>query len=97
MALVGMASKPLHVRRLQKALQEWVTNPGIYTGVQSMQIMTALKVALGDCKHVLHHSQLAIFDFNFRFYGSQNRLLIYFLKRLPHCQITTDKARYMPS
>ncbi|XP_053694929.1 NGFI-A-binding protein homolog [Sabethes cyaneus] len=27
MALVGMASKPLHVRRLQKALQEWVTNP----------------------------------------------------------------------
>lgn len=28
MALVGMASKPLHVRRLQKALQEWVTNPG---------------------------------------------------------------------
>ena len=29
MALVGMASKPLHVRRLQKALQEWVQNPGI--------------------------------------------------------------------
>lgn len=28
MALVGMASKPLHVRRLQKALQEWTTNPG---------------------------------------------------------------------
>lgn len=28
MALVGMASKPLHVRRLQKALQEWITNPG---------------------------------------------------------------------
>lgn len=27
MALVGMASKPLHVRRLQKALQEWLTNP----------------------------------------------------------------------
>ncbi|GFN75952.1 ngfi-a-binding protein 1 [Plakobranchus ocellatus] len=27
MALVGMASKPLHVRRLQKALQEWVANP----------------------------------------------------------------------
>ena len=30
MALVGMASKPLHVRRLQKALQEWVSNPGRY-------------------------------------------------------------------
>lgn len=29
MALVGMASKPLHVRRLQKALHEWITNPGI--------------------------------------------------------------------
>lgn len=28
MALVGMANKPLHVRRLQKALQEWVNNPG---------------------------------------------------------------------
>ncbi|GFR64026.1 NGFI-A-binding protein-like protein [Elysia marginata] len=27
MALVGMASKPLHVRRLQKALQEWLANP----------------------------------------------------------------------
>ncbi|KAI1290221.1 NGFI-A-binding protein 2 [Halotydeus destructor] len=27
MALVGMASKPLHVRRLQKSLQEWVQNP----------------------------------------------------------------------
>lgn len=27
MALVGMASKPLHVRRFQKALAEWVSNP----------------------------------------------------------------------
>jgi NGFI-A-binding protein len=30
MALVGMASKPLHVRRLQKALHEWMTNPSIF-------------------------------------------------------------------
>ncbi|XP_004701554.1 NGFI-A-binding protein 1 isoform X2 [Echinops telfairi] len=30
MALVGMASKPLHVRRLQKALRDWVTNPGLF-------------------------------------------------------------------
>lgn len=30
MALVGMASKPLHVRRFQKALQEWVTNPSLF-------------------------------------------------------------------
>jgi hypothetical protein len=28
MALVGMATKPLHVRRLQKSLQEWLANPG---------------------------------------------------------------------
>ncbi|XP_025409108.1 NGFI-A-binding protein homolog [Sipha flava] len=30
MALVGMASKPLHVRRLQKALHEWVSNPAMF-------------------------------------------------------------------
>merc|ERR1719295_2503541 len=30
MALVGMASKPLHGLRLQKALQEWVQNPGVF-------------------------------------------------------------------
>ncbi|XP_055995872.1 NGFI-A-binding protein 1-like isoform X2 [Ostrea edulis] len=30
MALVGMASKPLHVRRLQKALQEFVQNPAAF-------------------------------------------------------------------
>uniref|UniRef100_A0A0B6ZMQ6 NAB co-repressor domain-containing protein n=1 Tax=Arion vulgaris TaxID=1028688 RepID=A0A0B6ZMQ6_9EUPU len=30
MALVGMASKPLHVRRLQKALQEWVSTPSVF-------------------------------------------------------------------
>lgn len=27
MALVGMATKPLHVRRFQKSLAEWVNNP----------------------------------------------------------------------
>lgn len=30
MALVGMASKPLHVRRLQKSLHEWAMNPGSF-------------------------------------------------------------------
>ncbi|XP_044742506.1 NGFI-A-binding protein homolog [Chrysoperla carnea] len=30
MALIGMASKPLHVRRLQKALHEWMTNPALF-------------------------------------------------------------------
>ena len=37
MALVGMASKPLHVRRLQKALQDWVQNPGRQTGKKSLK------------------------------------------------------------
>ncbi|XP_034481202.1 NGFI-A-binding protein homolog [Drosophila innubila] len=32
MALVGMASKPLHVRRLQKALHEWAKNPALFQG-----------------------------------------------------------------
>ena len=31
MALVGMATKPLQVRRLQKVLQEYATNPGTQT------------------------------------------------------------------
>nr|XP_033794802.1 NGFI-A-binding protein 2 [Geotrypetes seraphini] len=30
MSLVGMATKPLHVRRLQKALREWATNPALF-------------------------------------------------------------------
>lgn len=30
MSLVGMGSKPLHVRRLQKALQEWVASPAAF-------------------------------------------------------------------
>ncbi|XP_026788221.2 NGFI-A-binding protein 2 isoform X2 [Pangasianodon hypophthalmus] len=30
MALVGMATKPLHVRRLQKALRDWAANPAVF-------------------------------------------------------------------
>ena len=30
MALVGMATKPLHVRRFQKSLAEWVNNPASF-------------------------------------------------------------------
>ncbi|XP_077060518.1 NGFI-A-binding protein 2 isoform X2 [Siphateles boraxobius] len=30
MALVGMATKPLHVRRLQKALRDWASNPALF-------------------------------------------------------------------
>uniref|UniRef100_A0A8C5XP16 NGFI-A binding protein 1 n=1 Tax=Microcebus murinus TaxID=30608 RepID=A0A8C5XP16_MICMU len=39
-ALVGMASKPLHVRRLQKALGDWVTNPVLFN-----QLLTSLPVS----------------------------------------------------
>ncbi|XP_065360275.1 NGFI-A-binding protein homolog isoform X2 [Calliphora vicina] len=35
MALVGMASKPLHVRRLQKALHEWALNPSQFQSLAS--------------------------------------------------------------
>ncbi|XP_062401268.1 NGFI-A-binding protein 2 isoform X2 [Sardina pilchardus] len=31
MALVGMATKPLHVRRLQKALRDWAANPAHFS------------------------------------------------------------------
>uniref|UniRef100_H3B988 NGFI-A binding protein 1 n=1 Tax=Latimeria chalumnae TaxID=7897 RepID=H3B988_LATCH len=40
MALVGMASKPLHVRRLQKSLRDWVTNPAVFN-----QPLTSLPVS----------------------------------------------------
>ncbi|XP_036387471.1 NGFI-A-binding protein 2-like isoform X2 [Megalops cyprinoides] len=30
MALVGMANKPLHVRRLQKALRDWAASPAVF-------------------------------------------------------------------
>ncbi|XP_047355823.1 NGFI-A-binding protein homolog isoform X11 [Vespa velutina] len=43
MALVGMASKPLHVRRLQKALQEWLTNPSLF--------QTPVVPTSGTCKN----------------------------------------------
>ncbi|KAL5010574.1 hypothetical protein ScPMuIL_012879 [Solemya velum] len=41
MALVGMASKPLHVRRLQKALQEWVANPAGFQGPSPVFVSTS--------------------------------------------------------
>uniref|UniRef100_F6Q318 Uncharacterized protein n=1 Tax=Ciona intestinalis TaxID=7719 RepID=F6Q318_CIOIN len=33
MALIGMASKPLHVRRFQKTLQDWVTSPHLFQDI----------------------------------------------------------------
>lgn len=41
MALVGMATKPLHVRRFQKALAEWVNNPAAF--------QTPLSTSIGEC------------------------------------------------
>ena len=48
MALVGMASKPLHVRRLQKALQEWVQNPGRENFINRAQGIFCDKKDAGD-------------------------------------------------
>lgn len=43
MALVNMASKPLHVRRLQKSLHEWVNNPPFFqTPITSIGIRPQL-------------------------------------------------------
>lgn len=48
MALVGMASKPLHVRRLQKALQEWLTNPCKISFMSSDVIREYLWLGIND-------------------------------------------------
>jgi hypothetical protein len=53
MALVGMASKPLHVRRLQKALQEWVQNPGSFL---------ALKIGRSDALEAFEALKLSSFQ-----------------------------------
>jgi len=37
MALVGMASKPLHVRRLQKTLHQWLLNPSSFKEGSSLE------------------------------------------------------------
>ena len=42
MALVGMACKPLHVRRLQKSLQEWVTRPALFRSANVGLIISTL-------------------------------------------------------
>ncbi|XP_061882645.1 NGFI-A-binding protein 2 [Entelurus aequoreus] len=48
MALVGMATKPLHVRRLQKALRDWAANPTVFSqpasGVPSVGGIPLFKV-----------------------------------------------------
>ncbi|KAJ0068560.1 hypothetical protein NL108_009669 [Boleophthalmus pectinirostris] len=42
MALVGMATKPLHVRRLQKALRDWAANPAVFSQPMSSVPLGAL-------------------------------------------------------
>ena len=44
MDLVGMASKPMHVRRLQKALQEWVHNPGEFLKHMPKSISISIQI-----------------------------------------------------
>lgn len=44
MALVGMASKPLHVRRLQKSLHEWMTNPSLFHSQAPPNTETSLPI-----------------------------------------------------
>ncbi|KAM3878141.1 NGFI-A-binding protein 2 [Diretmus argenteus] len=44
MALVGMATKPLHVRRLQKALRDWAANPALFQQPVSLGGIPLFKV-----------------------------------------------------
>ncbi|OCT92845.1 NGFI-A-binding protein 2 [Xenopus laevis] len=46
MSLVGMATKPLHVRRLQKALRDWATNPGLFNQPQLGSIPVSSSIPL---------------------------------------------------
>ncbi|XP_072105044.1 NGFI-A-binding protein 1-like [Mobula birostris] len=41
MALVGMATKPLHVRRMQKALREWAANPAAFSSFPQFRLAGA--------------------------------------------------------
>ena len=52
MMLVDMASKPLHVRRLQKALQEWVQNPGEFTIFTYSIFLVSVILAALDVSYV---------------------------------------------
>lgn len=62
MALVGMANKPLHVRRLQKSLRDWVTNPSIFN--QPLTSLPACSIPvykLPESSHSNgHQNQLAV-------------------------------------
>lgn len=44
MALVGMATKPLHVRRLQKALRDWASNPTLFNQPLATGVVPLLRI-----------------------------------------------------
>nr|XP_034315300.1 NGFI-A-binding protein 1 isoform X9 [Crassostrea gigas] len=52
MALVGMASKPLHVRRLQKALQEFVQNPAFQGSVTPASPLVTSQTITSPTSHL---------------------------------------------
>lgn len=49
MALVGMATKPLHVRRLQKALRDWAANPALFNQPVSNIPLGGIPLFKVDC------------------------------------------------
>lgn len=57
MALVGMASKPLHVRRLQKALQEWVNCPARFQ-VPLLPLPGSSFLPAAAARNILPHSAM---------------------------------------
>ena len=60
---VGMASKPLHVRRLQKALQEWVQNPGEFSFLFRISfVYTLFHISVGN-KHPIFILQLPMIEY----------------------------------
>ncbi|XP_018091723.1 NGFI-A-binding protein 1 isoform X2 [Xenopus laevis] len=82
MALVGMASKPLHVRRLQKALRDWVTNPGIFN-----QPLTSLPVSSIPI-YKLPESSSSLLGINSNSYERNSNAREPHLK-IPKCAATT--------
>ena len=83
MALVGMASKPLHVRRLQKSLQEWVANPCTFLRLKrnewflfSQQCYlfyseySEISISLQENLYLGHQTQTKMYSHGFRGYES---------------------------
>ncbi|CAG0922654.1 unnamed protein product, partial [Notodromas monacha] len=56
MDLVGMAAKPLHVRRLQKTLREWLQNPDRVAFMIFAELYKAEFVVPGDQSYLYYRS-----------------------------------------